>query len=125
MITHGPAPTGGYVVIRDGFAVCASPSADRARIIAERLARQEGVDVGTHEMRVFDTAPSSPAPPGSAGRIRRADLAVLDQSIAKLAAALATSDWDADLVALIEAEENGRTRSGALVAIRARMAMVR
>ena len=122
MITHGPAPTGGYVVIRDGFAVCASPSADRARIIAERLARQEGVDVGTHEMRVFDTAPSSPAPPGSAGSV---DLAVLDQSIAKLAAALATSDWDADLDALIEAEENGRTRSGALVAIRARMAMVR
>lgn len=48
------------------------------------------------------------------------DLDVLDQSIAKLAAALATGEHDEHLTRLVAAEEGGKTRRGAMAALAAR-----
>ena len=53
-----------------------------------------------------------------------ADLSVLDLSIGKLEEALATGDHDDDLDALLAAEEGGKTRKGAVAALKARMEQV-
>jgi hypothetical protein len=50
-----------------------------------------------------------------------ADLSVLDLSIGKLGEALATGDYDDQLDALLAAEEAGKTRKGAVSALKARM----
>ena len=50
-----------------------------------------------------------------------ADLSVLDLSIGKLGEALATGDYDDQLDALLAAEEAGKTRKGAVAALKARM----
>ena len=49
------------------------------------------------------------------------DLSVLDLSIGKLGEALATGDYDDQLDALLAAEEAGKTRKGAVAALKARM----
>ena len=49
------------------------------------------------------------------------DLSVLDLSIGKLEEALATGDYDDQLDALLAAEEAGKTRKGAVAALKARM----
>tara|TARA_R110002020_G_scaffold145817_15_gene320090 strand:- start:355 stop:810 length:456 start_codon:yes stop_codon:yes gene_type:complete len=53
-----------------------------------------------------------------------ADLSVLDLSIGKLEEALATGDYDDQLDALLAAEEGGKTRKGAVAALKARMEQV-
>jgi hypothetical protein len=50
-----------------------------------------------------------------------ADLSVLDLSIGKLEEALATGDYDDQLDALLAAEEGGKTRKGAVAALKAQM----
>ena len=50
-----------------------------------------------------------------------ADLSVLDLSIGKLEEALATGDHDDQLDELFAAEEAGKTRKGAVAALKARM----
>ena len=49
------------------------------------------------------------------------DLSVLDLSIGKLGEALAAGDYDDQLDALLAAEEGGKTRKGAVAALKARM----
>ena len=49
------------------------------------------------------------------------DLSVLDLSIGKLGEALAAGAYDAQLDALLAAEEGGKTRKGAVAALKARM----
>jgi uncharacterized protein related to proFAR isomerase len=49
------------------------------------------------------------------------DLSVLDLSIGKLGEALATGDYDDQLDELLDAEEAGKTRKGAVAALKARM----
>lgn len=49
------------------------------------------------------------------------DLSVLDLSIGKLGEALATGDYDDQLDTLLAAEEAGKTRKGAVSALKARM----
>ena len=49
------------------------------------------------------------------------DLSVLDLSIGKLEEALDTGDYDDQLDALLAAEEAGKTRKGAVAALKARM----
>ncbi len=49
------------------------------------------------------------------------DLSVLDLSIGKLEEALATGDYDSQLDVLLAAEEAGKTRKGAVAALKARM----
>ena len=49
------------------------------------------------------------------------DLSVLDLSIGKLEEALDTGDYDDQLDALLTAEEAGKTRKGAVAALKARM----
>lgn len=49
------------------------------------------------------------------------DLSVLDLSIGKLGEALATGDYDDQLDALLAAEEAGKTRKGAVAALKARI----
>lgn len=49
------------------------------------------------------------------------DLAILDGSIAELRDALATGEHDGHLAELLAAEEAGKTRKGAVAAIRERM----
>ena len=52
------------------------------------------------------------------------DLSVLDLSIGKLEEALDTGDYDDQLDALLTAEEAGKTRKGAVAALKARMEQV-
>ena len=49
------------------------------------------------------------------------DLSVLDLSIGKLGEALSAGDYDDQLDALLAAEEGGKTRKGAVAALKARM----
>ena len=50
-----------------------------------------------------------------------ADLSILDLSVSKLRKALATGEHDDNLQALLEAEEAGKTRKGAVAAINERL----
>lgn len=50
-----------------------------------------------------------------------ADLSVLDGSLSRLATALGDGSCDDYLPALLEAEENGKTRKGAVAMIKSRM----
>ena len=70
-----------------------------------------------------DAPPPAPEPepvvePEPAAEV---DLSVLDLSIGKLGEALATGDHDDQLDALLAAEEAGKTRKGAVSALKARM----
>ena len=53
--------------------------------------------------------------------VEEADLSVLDLSIGKLGEALESGDHDDQLDALLAAEEGGKTRKGAVAALKARM----
>jgi hypothetical protein len=53
-----------------------------------------------------------------------ADLSVLDGSLSRLATALGDGTCDDYLAALLEAEENGKTRKGAVAMIKSRMGEV-
>ena len=60
-----------------------------------------------------DPEPESQAPP--------ADLSILDLSVSKLRKALETGEHDDNLQALLDAEEAGKTRKGAVAAINERL----
>lgn len=95
----------------------------KARVLAEAK--------GRHWQRVGDvlvdagptTEPDSPQldPADLEGATIAVDLWVLDQSIGELEAALETGAYDLVLGELLAAEEAGKTRKGAIKALRARL----
>lgn len=73
---------------------------------------------------VIEDAPPpepTPAPAPAPEPAEEADLSVLDLSIGNLEDELATGDHDDQLDALLAAEEAGKTRKGAVSALKARM----
>ena len=120
-------PSGGLTVRTPEENVRADRSADGATWIAEpsrgsavRAMLRKGWSAGASKAGPAPVAAvKTPARP-PARRSRAVDLSVLDQSVAKLEAALATGAHDHQLAQLLAAEEAGKTRKGAVRVLQAR-----
>ena len=131
-------PAGGLSVATPEEVVHATRSADGASWIANPntgTAVRAMLRKGWSPAAAAKAAPApAPAPAAAVrtptraparGRARAAGgsgaaLALLDGSVAKLEAALATGGHDSHLQAMLDAEEGGKTRKGAVKAIKAR-----
>lgn len=103
--------TGTWRITRNGVAWTRKGKA-RAMALAKRLGGRIVETIYAAHTPVDAPEPDAPG----------ADLSVLDLSIANLTRALASGDYDDHLDALAKAEQQGKTRTGALAAIADRQA---
>lgn len=115
MITYGPCADGQHRIAVDNKVIATIYKDELAAKAAAEMMSGGAIKVMPTVFQAYGKkAKAAPPPP-------TADLDVLDQSIGKLAKALATGEHDDDLDALWAAEQAGKTRVGALDAIEDRL----
>jgi hypothetical protein len=135
-------PFGSLVVHTPEEAVTASRSADGGTWVAEvrtgtavRAMMRKGWRVAAPEARgekpkvaaVKTPAKAAPKPKKAKAKPKKApapDLSILDLSVSQLEEALESGKHDSQLDALLAAEEGGKTRKGAVKALKARQAAI-